>query len=300
MAATAQTPATTPAPSAAPVAAAPPRRHGGDPLVGFNRAMFSFNQTFDRLLFRPLAMVFKAIVPKFVRTGMRHVFSNVGEPLVFANDLLQLRPKRAAQTLARFAINSTVGIGGLLDVAKAAELPHHHNTLGYTLARYGVGPGPYLFLPFVGPTDLRDFVGGQAEGLVLPLGFGTPFDDIEYQVPKALITGLDLRIESDEDFEALLKTAADPYATIRSVFEQNRDAEIAALAGNAAATGTADPLADPLADPAAPAQPGDDLTDPAPPPPAPAAPAADTPADPAPATTPPALSAMLEMSCFSA
>ncbi|MEV9592768.1 MlaA family lipoprotein, partial [Klebsiella pneumoniae] len=95
-----------------------------------NRVMFSIHQFLDRIFLRPVSMAYKKIVPKVVRTGIRHVFSNVGEPLVFANDLLQLKPKRAIRTLARFGVNSTIGIGGLLDVAKTSDfnLPHHDNS----------------------------------------------------------------------------------------------------------------------------------------------------------------------------
>ena len=136
--------ATPPVVALAPVTAgqASVRHHHhakGDSLEGFNRVMFSIHQFLDRIFLRPVSMAYKKIVPKVVRTGIRHVFSNVGEPLVFANDLLQLKPKRAIRTLARFGVNSTIGIGGLLDVAKTSDfnLPHHDNSFGNTLGRYG-------------------------------------------------------------------------------------------------------------------------------------------------------------------
>lgn len=229
-------PATTPVPAGS---AEPPRdtgikparhRHApGDPAEGVNRALFSIHQVLDRYLFRPVALAYKTVIPKIVRRGIRHVISNLTEPVVFVNDVLQLKPKRAVRTFTRFAVNSSLGIGGVLDVAKAGALPHRANGFGNTLARYGVGPGPYLFLPLVGPTDLRDLIGGQADGLVLPVAVGYPFDSREYIIPRAVLGGLDARAEADADLKILLGGAADPYATLRSVYLQNRAAEIRAI-----------------------------------------------------------------------
>jgi phospholipid-binding lipoprotein MlaA len=218
---------------------APSLRHApGDPLENFNRRMFKVHQSLDRHILRPAAMGYRDAVPKPVRSGLRHFFSNLGEPIVFANFVLQVKPKSAIRTVVRFLINSTIGLGGTIDVAKgkAFELPHKPNGLGDTLGFYGVKPGPYLFLPLLGPSDLRDFVGGQADGLLLPLAVGAPFDRLEYQIPKAVLTGLDLRAEVDADLHALLDSALDPYATLRSVYLQDRAGEIAELKGKSANT----------------------------------------------------------------
>lgn len=255
--------------TAAPVIEAAPagsiERTPGDPLENFNRRMFSAFQNTDRKFIRPAAMAYKQVVPKPVRSGIRNVLSNLGEPIVFLNDLLQLKPGRALRTLVRFAANSTIGIGGLVDVAKtpAVKLPHRSNGFGNTLAYYGVGPGPYLFLPFVGPTTLRDLIGGQGDGFVLPVAVGNPFDRWQFQVPRGVLGALDQRAESDGDMKALLDGAVDPYATLRSVYLQNRAAEIQELHSHATtgaspldeslsdpAGGTPSPLDDPLSDPA--------------------------------------------------
>lgn len=277
------------APAAAPAVAseARPRHHRtkGDPLEGFNRTMFSIHQFLDRIAFRPIAMLYKTVVPKPLRTGIRHVFSNVGEPLVFANDMLQLKPKRAIKTIGRFLVNSTIGIGGVLDVAKTREfnLPHHDNSFGTTLGHYGLGPGPYIFLPLVGPSDFRDFGAGIAQGQTYAFTIGTPFDRAEYRVSEAVLTGLDLRVESDGALKALLGGAIDPYATLRSAYLQDRAVSIAESHGAKAAAASAlddpltDPAADPLVDPAAGAAPASAT---------PAAKPADFPADPAAAPTP--------------
>lgn len=243
-------------PRPAAPAARPVRHHSrGDPLEGANRAFYAVHLFLDRILFRPAAMVYKTIVPKFLRKGIRHVISNITEPVVFVNDVLQLKPKRAVRTFARFAINSTLGIGGVLDIAKAARLPHHDNGFGDTLGRYGVGPGPYLFLPLIGPTDLRDLLGGQADGAVLPIAVGYPFDSSDYGIPHAVVGGLDLRVEADADLKALLGSAADPYATLRSVYLQSRAAEIDGIRHGAPAAAPDDPLVDPEAPAGAPATP---------------------------------------------
>ena len=277
-----------PAPAPAAVGAARPRHHRtkGDPLEGFNRTMFSIHQFLDRIAFRPIAMLYKTVVPKPLRTGIRHVFSNVGEPLVFANDMLQLKPKRAIKTVGRFLVNSTIGIGGVLDVAKTREfnLPHHDNSFGTTLGHYGLGPGPYIFLPLVGPSDFRDFGAGIAQGQTYAFTIGTPFDRAEYRVSEAVLTGLDLRVESDGALKALLGGAIDPYATRRSAYLQDRAVSIAESHGAKAAAASAlddpltDPAADPLVDPAAGAAPASGT---------PAAKPDDFPADPAAAPTPP-------------
>lgn len=261
----------------------------GDPLEGLNRHLFAGFQFADRTFIRPVAMGYRHVVPKPVRSGLRNFFSNLGEPIVFLNDLLQLKPGRAFKTFERFVINSSLGIGGLIDVAKSRNigLPHHDNGFGNTLGYYGVGPGPYLFLPIIGPTTLRDLLAGQGDDFVLPIAIGNPFDRLEYQIPRGVISGIDDRAESDSDFKALLDSAVDPYATLRSVYLQNRAAEIEALHSRSAKTGTpTDPLNDPLGDPAArQASPLDDpLADPAAQPATPAAPSDTAPTDaPAPA-----------------
>lgn len=266
-------PAQTPAAGAAEPAPRAKRRHAkGDSLEGFNRAMFSVHQVLDRIFFRPVSMAYKKIVPKVVRKGIRHFFSNIGEPLVFANDVLQLKPKRAVKTFGRFLVNSTVGIGGLLDVAKTRDfrLPHRDNSFGDTLGHYGVGPGPYLFLPLVGPSTLRDFSAGMAQGQVLPVTIDVPFGRAEYRISQGVLTGLDLRAESDDALKALLGSAIDPYATLRSAYLQDRAATIADTRSGDAPQAT-NPLDDPLTDPAAgpanaaPAPVDDFPVDPAPP-----------------------------------
>jgi phospholipid-binding lipoprotein MlaA len=229
-----------------------PHHYPGDSLESFNRTMFGIQVGLDKSIYRPLAMAYQHILPRPARSGLRNFFRNLSEPVVFLNDLLQLKPGRAARTLARFTINTTIGLAGLLDVAASKEvnLPHRDNSFGNTLAYYGVHTGSYLFLPLVGPTTLRDFLGGPVDGAVLPLTVGKPFTEWRYKIISTVITGLDLRAESDPELRALFAGAVDPYATLRSVWLQNRAAEISDLHRHGKAPATAPELEDPLRDPA--------------------------------------------------
>ncbi len=224
----------------------------GDPLEGFNRKMFAVQDGLDRAIIRPAAIGYRHVVPKPVRGGLRHFISNLTEPIVFLNYLLQLKPGKAAETLVRFTVNSTIGVGGVLDVAKLPSigLPHRPNGFGNTLGFYGIKPGPYLFLPLVGPTNLRDFLGGQADNLTIPvLAAGKPFNQPAYLVPNVVIGGLDQREQNDEDLRALYAGAVDPYASLRSVYLQDRKAEIDALHHRSGQQSVASPLDESLEDP---------------------------------------------------
>lgn len=230
----------------------------GDPLEGFNRAMFSVNTALDKALFRPAAMGYKHIVPKPARSGLRNAFSNLTEPVAFLNDVLQLKPGNAFRTFTRFLINSVFGVAGLFDVARHEGLPHRANGLGNTFGRYGIKSGPYLFLPLLGPSSLRDLAGGTVDGLVVPTAVGTPFDRTDYQIGKAVVTGLDTRAEVDSELKTLYDTALDPYATLRSVYLQSRAADIAGITGKTEPQPD-DALEDPLQDPAASTAPSDGM-----------------------------------------
>ncbi len=231
----------------------PKARHHypGDPLEGFNRTMFRIEFGIDKSIYGPVARGYQHIVPKPARSGLRNFFRNLTEPVVFLNDLLQLKPGRAARTFARFAINSTVGLAGLIDVAasKDVNLPHRSNSFGNTLAYYGVHAGPYLFLPLVGPTTLRDLLGEPVDGAVLPVAVGKPFTGTRYRISSAVITGLDQRAQAEPELRALLGGAVDPYATLRSVWLQERAAEISELHSHSKAPAPAPELEDPLRDP---------------------------------------------------
>jgi phospholipid-binding lipoprotein MlaA len=248
-----------------------------DPLEGLNRISFDVSQALDKVLIRPAAMAYKTVVPRPLRDGVRNGLSNLGEPLVFLNDILQLKPKRALRTLGRFLLNSILGLGGLFDIAreKKFKLPHHPNSFSNTLGFYGVKPGPYIYLPLFGPMVLRDLA-DRAQGTLQGRVFDNPVFRDGRGTAFQIASGLDLRVENDTELKALLDDAIDPYATFRSTWLQDRQGEIDALKapdgvdpGTQTTTG---PLDDPLIDPAppptgepqAPADPLDDpLEDPA-------------------------------------
>jgi phospholipid-binding lipoprotein MlaA len=223
-----------------------------DPLEGFNRVSWGFSQAVDKVLIRPLAMSYRTIIPKPLRDGAHNALENAHEPIVFLNDLLQLRPDRALRTLARFLINSTLGLGGLFDIARREpfHIAHHENGLADTLGYYGVHAGPYIYLPILGPTTLRDAV-DNSESLVLPLTVGAPFDRTDYDLSTTIVDGLDQRERNDDDLKAMLSDAIDPYATFRADYLQDRQAEIEELKARAGEHAAVPSFDDPLADPAA-------------------------------------------------
>jgi len=130
-----------------------------DPLESFNRGVFSFNKGVDDAVLRPLARGYEAVLPSFARTGVRNFFSNLNDVTVLANDILQLKLEQSSFDFMRLTVNTTFGLFGLLDVASEMGLRKHNEDFGQTLGRWGVGTGPYLVLPLLGPSNFRDTVG---------------------------------------------------------------------------------------------------------------------------------------------
>ncbi|KPF85027.1 VacJ family lipoprotein [Novosphingobium sp. AAP93] len=189
-------------------------------------------QKADDLVVGPVANGYQKTVPRPLRMALRNFIRNVREPVVAAAFLLELKPGKMFETVGRFGINSTIGLGGTIDLARSKpfNLPYRQNGLANVLGYYGVGPGPYLFLPLVGPTTVRDLFGLVADRLAVPLAVGTPFDKPWYALPMGVIDALDYRNEADEDFRRL-RNAADPYSTYRRVYLQSRIDQIEALHG---------------------------------------------------------------------
>lgn len=204
----------------------------GDPIAQINAETFEIMQEVDQALVEPIALAYRDGLPKPIRKGLGNFFANLREPLYFVNFLLQLKPGKAAETLGRFAINSTIGIGGLVDVAKDKpfKLPRRRNGFANTLGYYGVGPGPFLYLPLVGSTTVRDLVGSLADNAFLPTLAGAPFNRIEYGAPAFVVTSLDARIEFDDELQRI-RNADEPYASMRETYLEKRRQEIAALHG---------------------------------------------------------------------
>src|SRR5215469_11045697 len=201
-----------------------------DPFEDTNRAIFEFNQVVDRNVLVPVAKAYRTVLPDVVRDSIRDFLYNLREPLIFANDALQVDFERAGETVARFVLNSTIGVGGLFDVAgKWGQLPYHEDDLGITFGVWGIPEGPYLVIPVLGPSDPRDLVGTVGES------FGDPFNRLVTGNPYTLywipfvrggVSGIDQRSRYIETLADIERTSLDYYATIRSLYHQRREALI--------------------------------------------------------------------------
>lgn len=198
-----------------------------DPFEKVNRGVYHFNKGLDRALLRPLAMTYRRGLPKTVRAGVRNGLNNLDEPNTLLNDVLQGRFKDGGVTATRFVVNSTIGVAGLFDVAGAKmNLPIHYSDFGQTMGRYGVQPGPYLYLPVFGPTDFRDGIGRVADSFTGILNIHNLHVTTPERLGVAAVNGLDTRAEYDGSLKELDRVATDPYATVRSFYLQRREAKI--------------------------------------------------------------------------
>lgn len=205
-----------------------PWRHAkGDPLEPVNRAVFAFNTVADKVVLEPVAKTYQTITPKPARKGVRNFLDNLQAPVVFVNDVLQGKPKRAVKTLARFAINTTVGIGGVLDVAKGVGIEKHYEDLGQTLATHGVPSGPYLVLPLFGPSSARDLTGLVTELTLSPLSFTRFKGKQTFGRVRLAMNTVDRRAEILPAIKSLRENTLDEYVSVRSYYQQVRKDMIA-------------------------------------------------------------------------
>lgn len=206
------------------------RSDRGDPLQAVNAQSFAASQAVDDAIIAPVSMAYRDVLPRPVRDGIHNFLNNVQNPIVFVNYLLQLKPGKAAETLGRFLINTTIGVAGIFDIAKRRpiRLPHRPNSFANTLGYYGVKPGPFFFLPVIGPTTLRDLVGITVDRLILPTAIGRPFNSTTYTLPVGILSALDYRVAFDEKLDTL-RAQPDPYAASRRYYLLRRQAEIARL-----------------------------------------------------------------------
>jgi len=196
-----------------------------DPWEPMNRGFFAVQQAFDKVLVGPIARGLGK-TPSPLRRALRNVTRNLTEPTVAVNDLLQGHVGTAASTIGRFAINSIFGVAGVMDVADRGRIPHHDNDFGMTLGRWGVKPGPYLFLPLAGPSTVRDSFGAIADIGLNPLSYVQYRDKRTVGITTTVIDGLLDRIDAARDLVVIEQTSTDPYATIRSFYLQNREHQI--------------------------------------------------------------------------
>lgn len=195
----------------------------GDPFESVNRKIFKFNDTLDRAVLKPVAQGYQKVVPQFARTGVSNFFGNLGDAYTMANDYLQGKVTDGTEDLMRVAMNSVFGIGGLLDFASTVGLPKHYQDFGLTLGHYGVKPGPYLVLPLLGPSTVRDGIGRVADTFADPVNYLSPV------VLPVTLNGVRLVNTRASLLEAsnLLQTAAlDPYSFVRNAYLQRRQYQI--------------------------------------------------------------------------
>lgn len=196
-----------------------------DPFENLNRKVYGFNEGVDKAIVGPAARAYNDYVPKDARNGLGNFLSNTNSPVVFVNDVLQAKPQRAAETLSRFIINSTIGLGGLFDVAGKSDLEGHTEDFGQTLGHWGVPMGPYFMTPLLGPSNLRDTVGGVIDRAFTPLTwieFGLSSNvDLYISGGLTAATAIDTRAGLEPAFENL-RSQPEPYIALRRAYANQR------------------------------------------------------------------------------
>ena len=190
-----------------------------DPLEPLNRGIYKFNDAVDKAVLKPVATGYKETMPDPVRTAVGNFFSNLDDVLVLLNDLLQFKLERAATDFSRLVWNTTVGIAGLIDVATPMDLAKHNEDFGQTLGYWGVGNGPYLVLPFFGPSTLRDAVGSAVDAQFDPVVQHTPVAERNSAIA---IHGVDTRSRLLDAEKVLDEAAIDRYVFLRDAYLQRR------------------------------------------------------------------------------
>ena len=189
-----------------------------DPLEPINRTIFAFNDTADRYVLRPVAKGYNFVVPKPVRTGVGNFFDNWTYPITIVNSFLQGKFKQGASDTGRFLVNSTVGVLGIFDPATKMDLPEHDEDFGQTFARWGIGQGPYIVIPILGPATLRSGIGMIGDSQVNPV---TALNDSSVRAKLVIAWFIESRaalIGPDET----MRDAFDPYLFMRDAYLQNR------------------------------------------------------------------------------
>ncbi|MBV9044925.1 MAG: VacJ family lipoprotein [Alphaproteobacteria bacterium] len=197
-----------------------------DPFEGLNRRVFSFNQGLDSRVALPVATFYRSAAPGPVRDHVHYFLTNLHLPVTAANDILQGHFERSGEALGRFAVNTTLGVGGVFDVATDWDMPYHQEDFGQTMGWYGVGEGPYLVLPLLGPALPRDLAGQFVDRYFDPLGYLAFKNRLYWTYTRSALTFLDARSRSIDTLREIQRSSIDLYATTRSLYRQSREAEI--------------------------------------------------------------------------
>lgn len=194
-----------------------------DPLEDVNRAVFEFNQVVDSVILKPAAEIYVFLLPEEIRRRITNVLRNLGEPLNLVNNLAQGKFERAGSTLTRFAVNSTIGVGGIFDVATDWCYPRAYEDFGQTLAVWGIGDSPFLMLPVLGPSNPRDAVGFGVDMFADPMSY-VLID--EAGLARSITSGVSQRAAYLDELETVERTSVDFYAALRELYRQYRATEI--------------------------------------------------------------------------
>tara|TARA_B100000900_G_scaffold277843_1_gene237609 strand:+ start:93 stop:881 length:789 start_codon:yes stop_codon:yes gene_type:complete len=203
-----------------------------DCFEGLNRATFAFNQALDKVIFKPVATVYK-VLPSPVKSGVSNSLNNLSNLVTIPNNILQGEFKKAGTNTIRLVVNTTIGIFGIFDAAKAAGIPEYEKEdYGQSLAKMGVGPGCYVVLPVLGPSTVRDtvgsvanLVGGDAWYNVTVRNDTQHFEDAHYYTSKVM-SGVDFRAKNYDEIDNLEKNSIDFYSSVKSLYLQDRQQKI--------------------------------------------------------------------------
>jgi phospholipid-binding lipoprotein MlaA len=198
------------------------KRDPRDPWERLNRTTFKVNTALDHAIARPVARGYKKVTPQPVRTGVSNFMDNLFYPITLANDLLQLKFKPFGQDIGRLLLNTTVGIGGIFDPATRVGLPKHDEDLGQTFGYWGAKSGPYLVIPILGPSDVRDGIGRVGDGFLSPLSY-VDNNYIRYGVYGLSVLDIRYRLLPQDK---LLDEAYDPYTFLKTAYLQRRDYQV--------------------------------------------------------------------------
>ena len=202
-----------------------------DPWEGFNRNVYAFNDTVDRAVLRPVAEAYTFVTPRPVRSCVSNIFSNIGDIWGAANSFLQGRGLDGINTLGRFMFNTTMGVGGCFDVASKTGANKIPNDFGITLGVWGIGQGPYVVLPILGPSSVRDSAGFATDVVANPLSL-THVESVRWRNSLIGLRLIDTRANYLDASKMVDRTAIDPYSFIRDAYLQRRAAQVRGRGGD--------------------------------------------------------------------
>jgi len=197
-----------------------------DPYESTNRTVFEFNNKVDRNFAKPVAKFYNHAVPQFARDGLHNFLTNLNKPVTLGDDMLQANGPRVGETLGRIIVNTTLGVGGFIDVATKMGMPDHSEDFGQTLGTWGVGEGPYIVLPLIGPDPPRDMAGDVVDIFLDPLTYVRFHGSDTWYAVRSATGVLDLRARNIDTLDQIERSSIDFYATTRSLYRQYRAAEI--------------------------------------------------------------------------